>query len=257
MAWSVRGGPGPTRSRILPDGAMDLLWDGAALRVAGPDATARWHEDPGGTAWTALRFTGGAGPAVLGVPADALTGQTVPLDALLPGPEVRRLAEELAGAEQAADDARDARDALVGWTRHRIRAQHPDPLGPALAAMATDGLAVSAMADALGFSSRQLQRRSHRLFGYGPQHLRRVLRLQRLLGPLDAGVGLARIAAEVGLADQAHLAREVAALTGTSPSALRAERVGGRPGEGTPVPAVQPSGANRSTGVPSGSRSTA
>ena len=103
MAWSVRGGTGPTRSRILPDGAMDLLWDGAALRVAGPDATARWHEDPGGTAWTALRFTGGAGPAVLGVPADALTGQTVPLDALLPGPEVRRLAAQLSGAPEGVE----------------------------------------------------------------------------------------------------------------------------------------------------------
>src|SRR5262249_31447417 len=32
------------RSRIMPDGCLDLVWDGRELFVAGPDTAARWHD---------------------------------------------------------------------------------------------------------------------------------------------------------------------------------------------------------------------
>jgi AraC-like DNA-binding protein len=69
--------------------------------------------------------------------------------------------------------------------------------------------------------------RLHRHFtaavGYGPKTLQRVLRLQRVLA--QAGrqplVGrLADIALDAGYADQAHMSREVRALTGRNPRAL-------------------------------------
>ena len=62
------------------------------------------------------------------------------------------------------------------------------------------------------------------MFGYPPQQLGRVLRLNRVVALADAGHGWADIAASAGFADQAHLAREVLALSGLSPTALRRER---------------------------------
>jgi len=54
-----------------------------------------------------------------------------------------------------------------------------------------------------------------------------VLRLQRVLPLLDAGIPLADVAHRAGYADQPHLSREVRALTGRSPAALAAGRAGG------------------------------
>ncbi|WP_143615380.1 helix-turn-helix domain-containing protein, partial [Streptomyces sparsogenes] len=59
-----------------------------------------------------------------------------------------------------------------------------------------------------------LHRRSLAAFGYGPKTLARVLRLNRALDAARAGTAFAEVAALAGYADQAHLAREVKALTG-------------------------------------------
>jgi AraC-like DNA-binding protein len=55
--------------------------------------------------------------------------------------------------------------------------------------------------------------------------LARVLRLQRMLALAPwAGDNLARLAAEAGYADHAHLASETVALTGLTPRALLDDR---------------------------------
>ncbi len=82
-------------------------------------------------------------------------------------------------------------------------------------------------------------------FGYGPRHLGRVMRFGRALEAIRAGTPLAQVAAECRYADQAHLTREVRALAGTTPTALLRE------------PYAEGSTANRSTGRPSGSKTTA
>lgn len=79
------------------------------------------------------------------------------------------------------------------------------------------------MADRLGLNARQLHRRYLPVFGYGPWHLSRVLRLQRALGARGT---LAEVAHACGYADQAHLSREVRDLTGTTPSRLLRELSG-------------------------------
>jgi AraC-like DNA-binding protein len=83
------------------------------------------------------------------------------------------------------------------------------------------------MADRLGLSARQFHRRCLPAFGYGPRHLARVLRLGQALDQARAGVPLAMVAADGGYADQAHLSREVRALTGTTASALLRESLAG------------------------------
>ena len=70
-------------------------------------------------------------------------------------------------------------------------------------------------------SERQLRRRFHAAIGYGPKTFARVARLQRMLGLApSAGGNLARLAAEAGYADHAHMASECSRLTGRTPSAL-------------------------------------
>ena len=76
----------------------------------------------------------------------------------------------------------------------------------------------------LDVGERRLRRRFVAAIGYGPKTFQRVLRLQRVLalagrGPRP-GVTLAALAAEAGYADQAHMSRELQALTGRSPGAL-------------------------------------
>lgn len=110
---------------------------------------------------------------------------------------------------------------LTAWAR----SGEPPPLGARLVALLDAGCSVAAAADRLGWSTRQLQRRTQPVFGYGPQHLGRVLRLGRALREADRGTRWSVVAAGAGYADQAHLSRDVRGLTGLSPSALRQERV--------------------------------
>ncbi|MBT0772237.1 AraC family transcriptional regulator [Kineosporia sp. J2-2] len=201
---------GSSPSLILPDGCLDLMWDGEHLHVAGPDSTAHLHVPRGdGERWTALRFGAGTGPVALGVPADALLDRRVPL-------------ADLWGTRRAAALERrvatDGATALENWLR---RAPAPeDPLGERVFTLIGAGTPVARTADRVGLSPRQLQRRSRELFGYGAGHLLRVLRLQRALARTRAGIPPARVAAETGYCDQAHLSREVKALTGRTPGQL-------------------------------------
>jgi AraC-like DNA-binding protein len=214
VLWGRVVGPAPHRTPILPDGCVDLLWDGQHLFVAGPDATARWYQSPASTSYVALRFAGGTGPALLRVPAHELLDQTPGLEELWPSSEARVLAESTATDPVAA---------LAAWAVERAASHEVDPLGPRVLAMARTGTAVAAMADLLGLSSRQLHRRCLPVFGYGPRRLARVLRLGRSLAAARTGTSLAQVAAGCGYVDQAHLSREVRALTGTTPTRLLRE----------------------------------
>ena len=200
-AWRSLAPPGGRTNRILPDGCLDIIWSDGMVFVAGPDTVAESATSPPGARSRALRFADGVGPAVLGVPADELTDREVPLEDLWPAAEVRRLAE-------AADPLAALEDVAAR------RWQTPDPAMVALAAGARSGRPVGAIADALGLSARQLQRRSRTSFGYGPKMLARVLRLQRALALARGGRPFADVSATAGYADQAHLARDVKALAG-------------------------------------------
>jgi AraC-like DNA-binding protein len=211
--WRTVDGPGQC-SRILPDGCLDVIWDGRILFVAGPDTTARWHHSLPGTAYVGLRFSGGNGPALVGTSARELCDVSVPLDELWPTRDARELAERVAG---------NPRPVLEAWAFERAAGREADPLGPRILAMATANIPVAQMATSLGFSSRQLLRRCLALFGYGPQHLRRVVRFTRAVDHARRGMPLIQVAGDCGYADQAHLAREVHDLSGTTATGLLAE----------------------------------
>lgn len=216
VLWQDEAGAAQRR-RILPDGCVDLVFDGTRLVVAGPDTTARHHLAPAGTAYTALRCAAGTGPALLGVSAAGLTDRAPDLAELWSAGPARRLAEQVAAGPD---------EALVRWARTRRAEVAPDPLGPRVLALAGAGLTVAEMSDRLGVGQRRLHRRCLDLVGYGPRRLGRVLRLGRALDLAEAGTGLAAAAAACGYVDQQHLAREARSLAGAPPTVLLRERSG-------------------------------
>ena len=151
-------------------------------------------------------------------------------------------AEEVSAAEQAA--LRDqcsvflaghgrltAADLLAGEVRDLVLDHPADPLvTEAARLLARPGAQAGDVAARLGVGERQLLRRCRAAAGYGPATLRRVLRFRRFVARVDAGEGLpggsdlARLAADTGYADQAHLTHECIRLAGLPPAALTAER---------------------------------
>jgi AraC-like DNA-binding protein len=214
VLWERSVSPAAERSRILPDGCLDLIWDGRELMVAGPDSAARWHDSPAGAAYTGLRFHRGLGPALLQVPASELLDLSPGLAQVWAPAAARRLAERV-----AADPA----GTLRAWLAERVREQQADPLGERVHALARQAAPVAQMAAELGLSARQLHRRCLPVFGYGPRRLTRILRMTRALDQARSGRPLAGVAAACGYADQAHLSRELLALGGATPTALVAE----------------------------------
>ncbi|MFE9724156.1 DUF6597 domain-containing transcriptional factor [Streptomyces sp. NPDC005794] len=209
VLWSWRGPREPGRP-VLPDGCMDLLWVGGRLLVAGPDTRAFTPAAALSGSCAGIRFAPGTAPALLGVPAHELRDRRVALDALWPGPEVRGLTERIGVADEPAA-------ALEGIAlRRAARAEPADPLAVAVAAHLRQGRSVAATAHAVGLGARQLHRRSLAAFGYGPKTLARVLRLQRALALVRAGTPYTEAAHTAGCSDQAHLAREMRDLAGTT-----------------------------------------
>jgi AraC-like DNA-binding protein len=210
-------------TRVLPDACVDVVFGGDGLVVAGPATTVAVAEATPGEGRVGVRFRVGAAGAALGAPAAELRDDDVPL-AELWGRDAKRLADRIA----RAGSPRDALLALIGGVAQRLPApEHADHAVRRAAVALSRGQDEGAAARAAGLSERQLRRRFDAAVGYGPATLARVLRFQRFLRLAGAGAApLARLAADAGYADQAHLARECRRLSGLPPSALLAAGAG-------------------------------
>lgn len=158
---------------------------------------------------------------LFGVPAGELRERTVALEDLL-GPDAARLADRLHAAPDSA--ARfEALDEVLLRRLDRAPATTPPDLQRAWALMRASGgrMRVEALADALGCSRRHLANRFAQDVGVPPKLAARLIRFEATRARLGT-VPLARLAAEHGFADQAHLAREFRALGGAPPTALPA-----------------------------------
>jgi AraC-like DNA-binding protein len=200
--------------RVLPDGCMDLIWTDGALLVAGPDTTAKVVSGRAGDSYVGLRFASGTGPGVLGVPAVEVRDLRVPLEAVWPARPARELAERIG----EATDRAAALEAVA-----TARPSQPDRIAHGVLRGLRGGMSVGALARELAVSERQLRRRCLDAFGYGPKTLDRVLRLERALDLARTDAPFAQVALVAGYADQAHLAREVRALTGVPLGRLLAD----------------------------------
>ena len=204
---------------VLPDGCADLIWEqGRGAFVAGPDTGPAPTTMAAGTVILGVRFRPSAGGPALGIPLSELRDQRVDLADL-------RRAE--AGRLPAALDPQTAAARVLDVTAALLDGGAPDPVVTWAARLLRDPQArAEDVAAAVGLSMRQLRRRCHAAVGYGPKTLQRVLRFRRFVSRIDAcpDVDLAAVAAEAGYADQAHLTRECAKLSGLTPAALARQR---------------------------------
>ncbi|MFJ6512381.1 DUF6597 domain-containing transcriptional factor [Streptomyces sp. NPDC091406] len=237
VVWTLDVPPGPERPArsVLPDGCMDLIWTAGRLVVAGPDTHAFEVDPRNRGSCAAIRFGPGTAPVLLGVPAHELRDHRVDLAALWPRTAVAALTGRI---DRAADPATALEDFALG---RAADTGPPDPVTTAVADGLRRGRSVASTAAEVGLGARQLHRRSLAAFGYGPKTLARILRLQRALALVRTGLPYAEAACAAGCTDQAHLAREMRDLAGTT---LGAYFAAGR-------------AANSDTPQPSGSRTTA
>jgi AraC-like DNA-binding protein len=212
-----------TSGVILPDGRVDIIWTaGGPTLVAGPQK--RFLPRPLQAPFVAIgaRFYPGVGPPLLGLPAHELVDMHVHLTEIDTRPagalsdQLAALADpglavgKLGGALAELADGAGALDPLVRGATRLLD-------GP--------GTTVRHVAGEVALSERQLERRFRESVGYGPKTLQRILRFRRFLSALgkepESSGDLARIAAETGYSDQAHLTRESRELSGLSPTQLK------------------------------------
>jgi AraC-like DNA-binding protein len=223
--WSqvIGAGATPYRHRVLPDGCADVVWIGEApAAVAGPATGPVVVPLRPRTIVVGIRLRPGAAPGVLGLPASALADRDTPL-ADIWGSGAAALSARIVEQPSTAAKLEAAEAALAGGIADAA------PIDPMIAA-ATLWLArrpagrIGDLARFLEVGERRLRRRFVAAVGYGPKTFQRVLRLQRVLalagGSPRPGVTLAALAAAAGYADQAHMSRELQALTGRSPGTL-------------------------------------
>ena len=205
--WSSAAGPDGARLIVVPDGAVEIVFavDRPAL-VFGPQT--RWitvELEPGAHR-VGLRLRRGAAAAVLRVAADTLACRVIELNDLgcvssdcsapaeVQADHVQRLIQP---AVHGLDFAvLNQVDALVEGRRRPF--------------------------DDVSMGDRQARRRFRRAVGLPARTLIRILRVQRVLegAAVHSELALSQLAHQYGFADQAHLCREVGAMTGRSPSAL-------------------------------------
>jgi len=212
--------------RVLPDGRIDWLVSFAPRtgrlrsQLFGAKTRALVVRDDEPVENLAVRIAPGGFRALFGERAELLTDRAPDTQEVL-GAVARELAQRLADAPDLVTRARLVETELLA------RAARAEPALLAREAArrieASGGrLAIAALAGALGVGERRLERVFRADCGLAPKVFARIARLQRALGRLR-GASAAAVAADAGYADQAHLARECAALAGAPPRVVLSE----------------------------------
>jgi AraC-like DNA-binding protein len=170
---------------------------------------------------------------LLGLPMDAIGGQTVDLTDLL-GPAGRRLAEQLPEAPTWRQ-----RFALLDQFLLRRLDRGPQPSPEVARAwqrlVATVGAApIGQLASEVGWSHRRLIAKFRQQVGLRPKTAARLVRFDGVWRRLeqDRSLDWGQVAADAGYADQAHLIRDFRQFTGTTPTDfLASTRAARRDGE--------------------------
>ena len=215
---------GAYEHRTVPNGSVEIshVLGSDRVEVSGPQRGPLVARVEPGTTLVGIRLRPGAAPSILGLPASELVDDREELDGL-GSPRSAALAERLAEAGAPESAVRLLEEEVV---QRLAEATAPDPLVTAavgrLQPWQSGG--VGDLASDLYLSSRQLHRRFIVALGFGPKTFQRILRFQGFLAlARDRHASLARFARQAGYADQGHLTREAATLTGLTPRAFLEE----------------------------------
>lgn len=210
---------------IVPDGCIDIYWNGEQLLVAGPSTELLTVTAAAQPTFVGARFAPGVAYRWLGVSARELLNAHTSLDDIWGGHANKEAIDLLTAARDPVAVASTLESMLV----NRLSSVPPaDPIVGATLGAARKHPGgqdiVRDVVDGFGWSERTLRRRCEEAFGYGAKTLDRILRFQRFLTlSWTARSPISHLAAAAGYADQSHLAREVRRLAGQSPSRLLAE----------------------------------
>jgi AraC-like DNA-binding protein len=211
----------PRSMRLLPDGCLDLVWDGQHARAVRPAARPVRRVVGETAVVTGIRIRAGWAAAVLGMPARDLP-DVAGLGDMWGSASAGRLQTVLAAAATPAE----CRHVLTAAVARRL-ADSNGPHAAVLAAVSLLGEPTGTAGDAarrVGLSPRQMRRLFEDHVGLPPKTLQTILRFQRFRAWLavsgEAQIPLGRAAAECGYFDHAHLCRDCARLAGVTPSAL-------------------------------------
>ena len=170
-----------------------------------------------------LRLTPLGAHRLLGLPMHELTNRAEELDDLLPAAEL--------GARLRDTHSWAARfDLVERFLLRRIEESRPHADGVEWAwrrLVQTGGRqSIRSLAQELGWSQRRLIARFREGIGLPPKAAARVIRFDRCVAELRAGVALAETAHACGYFDQAHLNRDFRRFAGTTPTAFLSKTSG-------------------------------
>ena len=237
MCWEVDGWTAHTRDKILPHGAVDVLFNlgdtchvldarDAGRRtsfrhawVAGLQEEPLLVETPAEGARVGIRFRPGGAFAFFGIPLVELQGQVVDLDLVL-GPAVHETCERL----RAAPGPEARLRILMTLVADRVRrSATPDrAVARSLALLEShDGrLPIATLAEGLGISQEHLSRRFRTQVGLAPKLYARIMKFRRVIEELKLleSVDWPDLALGCGYYDQAHFIRDFRAFAGATPT---------------------------------------
>lgn len=217
--------PGKTsRQDVLPFPASNLVVEPGGESLVGP-TTGASHRELSGSGWAVGALLRPAGIAALHPAPGAIVDSEVPF----PAPALHRT---VANAMRDGGDApgrERAVEALTAWVRENLA---PPDEGGRLANAMEDLIAadrtlvrVDEVAERLGISTRGVQRIAQRYVGLAPLTIIRRYRLQEAAQRLreEPALSIARVAAELGYSDHAHLSTDFRRVLGFTPRSYRSD----------------------------------
>jgi len=225
-----------TPERILPDGCVELILNfGALFRehkeagrcdlqpsrfVVGQMTQPVQVSPTGPVQLLGIRFAPGGTLPFLPIPPGELTNRIAPL-ADIAGTLDREFSGEVYEARDSSEKISIIETLLI--RRMNAKEVRGASLRNAISRIVSSGgqTSVDRIASDLGVSGRQLERRFMNEVGLGPKLLCRILRFQQVFRAVEReDKNWARIAADCGYHDQAHLIRDFRQFAGQTPALL-------------------------------------
>jgi AraC-like DNA-binding protein len=219
---TITGSEVEFEQHVLPDACVDIITiNDEAPMVVGPWTQPFVARLAPGTTIVGARCDPGLASGLLGVPASALLNQLAPLSSVCGG-AARAGFERIAQARGLSARRSAMATAVLNGFAHAGRFDQRTSAAILWLSQRPHGR-IEPLSDWIGFSNSQLRHRFNAAVGYGPKMFQSVLRFQRLLhlaGDKNAPRNLARLSADAGYADQAHMTRDVQRFSGRPPTVL-------------------------------------
>ncbi len=238
--WLLEGSDGFNPSavapeRLLPDGCFELILNFGALFQEHKDTDCKLQprrfvvgqmtqpvlvSPTGAVQLLGIRFAPGGALPFFSCQPEELTNRIVSLEDAAAALD-RELSQHPYDARTLPEKLRRIQTVLINHLRSRR--EQDASLQQAIAQIVRSGgqISVDELADDMGISGRQLERRFLREVGLGPKLFCRILRFQQVFRAVErADSKWAQVAADCGYYDQAHLIRDFRQFAGQTPAAL-------------------------------------